>query len=180
MLADSLRYDQYNLRKAHDPYRGRRNGKKEYITIESNVIKYLLYYFYLKANGSTLELSSFNQSDEEINKNVVRLVDGFSSSEGRVEIKIDGLWNTICDSNWRIDKANAVCNLLGFSGALDLFHEAFFGVGNGSIRTIDNRCFHLDKVSNLSCLLSSEINKNCSHANDVGVICFRKYIQNIA
>ena len=36
--------------------------------------------------------------------------------QGSVEIKIDGLWS--------IDKANAVCNLLDFSGAVDLFQNA--------------------------------------------------------
>ena len=132
----------------------------------------------MTVNDSTLELSSFNHIEEEKNRKLVRLADGVSSSEGRVEIKIDGLWNTICDSNWSIDKANAVCNLLGFSGAVGLFHEAYFGEGKGSIRIIDDRCFHLDNVSNLLCLLSSQIKSDCSHANDAGVVCFRKYIKN--
>lgn len=107
---------------------------------------------------------------------IVRLVDGFGGSEGRVEIKINGLWNTICNHNWDIKKANAVCNVLGFSGAVQSFQNAYFGEGKGLVRTIDARCLHFDTVSFVLCLSSSHINNTCSHSNDVGVICFRKYL----
>ena len=105
---------------------------------------------------------------------VVRLVDGYSYSEGRVEIKVNGLWNTICDPNWNIDKANDVCNLLGFSGAVDLFQNAYFGEGSGPLRIMNAHCSKFDTILADSCFLSSQANTNCSHRNDVGVICFRK------
>ena len=46
----------------------------------------------------------------------VRLVGGSSSSEGRVEIKVAGVWGTVCDNNWGDNDANVVCRQLGFTG----------------------------------------------------------------
>ena len=75
----------------------------------------------MAVNNSTLNYFPSHQKNTDKTAQFVMLVDSYSSSEGRAEIKIDSLWNSICDPNWNIDKANAVCNLLGFMEPLTCF-----------------------------------------------------------
>ena len=44
----------------------------------------------------------------------VRLVNGTSIHEGRVEICLLGTWKTVCDHNWNDSHARIVCVQLGY------------------------------------------------------------------
>ena len=45
----------------------------------------------------------------------IRLSDGRTDLEGRVEICLDNEWGTVCDDGWEEEDASVVCRQLGFS-----------------------------------------------------------------
>ena len=45
----------------------------------------------------------------------MRLVEGQSQNEGRVEVCFDGIYGTISDDGWSIPNAQVVCRQLGYS-----------------------------------------------------------------
>ena len=45
----------------------------------------------------------------------LRLVNGGSSLEGRIEVCLNGVWSTICDNSWDDTDAGVVCSQMGYS-----------------------------------------------------------------
>ena len=62
----------------------------------------------------------------------IRLVNGKTKFEGRVEILHDGEWGTICDDNWNLEAARVVCRELMLGDPLESVPLAGFGQGDGA------------------------------------------------
>jgi deleted-in-malignant-brain-tumors protein 1 len=101
----------------------------------------------------------------------IRLVDGANDYEGRVEVCIDGVWGTICESLWSGADASVVCKQLGYSPTDAMsFDGDVFGPGEGEIFLDSFRCLG-DEDFLLDCFHRSVDDERCSHAHDVGVRC---------
>ena len=101
---------------------------------------------------------------------VVRLVNGGSISEGRVEVFYNGTWGTVCDDDWDLNDAKVVCRQLGFGRAIKAFKWAAFGPGNGKIWMDDVTCTGNERSLTVCSHRGWGI-ENCDHSEDAGVLC---------
>ena len=103
---------------------------------------------------------------------LVRLVNGSSGFEGRVEVSYDGSWGTVCDEQWDHNDANVVCRMLGYHGALRAPISDYFGEGSESILLNSVACTGSeDSLADCSYRYQAP---DCDHGNDAGVICLHE------
>ena len=97
-------------------------------------------------------------------------MNGSDSSEGRVEIRVNGTWGTVCATNISIYDAFAICRWLGYSGTeIKISKPNAFGIGEyPPLITLGCTGFWesiLDcLISNSSCLLAASAGVKCSNS----------------
>lgn len=102
---------------------------------------------------------------------VLRLVDGETSNEGRLEIYLNSSWGTICDDYWTGGDAEVACRQLGYEGGegnVERYLRGYFPEGTGPIHLDDMQCRGRES-SLLDCTHTRT--HNCKHSEDVGVRC---------
>ena len=75
---------------------------------------------------SSLAVAHFS---DECTQGEVRLVNGSSEYNGRLEVCNDGVWGTVTSDAWTHYESRVVCRQLGYSGLCQytlLIHEFFF------------------------------------------------------
>nr|XP_054769564.1 deleted in malignant brain tumors 1 protein-like [Lytechinus pictus] len=120
------------------------------------------------ANDAGVTCSTYN----------VRLRDGSSYIEGRVEVLLGGIWGTVCDNSWDIDDARVICKSIGYPGVEGAFSGAAFGEGTGDI-ILDNVECTGEEWSIFNCPHNGLGVHNCSHADDAGVRCSLSNEENV-
>ncbi|XP_074528746.1 scavenger receptor cysteine-rich domain-containing group B protein [Halichoeres trimaculatus] len=100
----------------------------------------------------------------------IRLMNGPTACEGRVEIYLQGVWGTVCDDEWHIENAMVVCQQIGCGSAVTAHTNSFFGYGTGRI-LLDNVKCKGNEPDLYSCQNLGWGKHNCGHHEDAGVTC---------
>ncbi|MGH0154150.1 UNVERIFIED_CONTAM: hypothetical protein FKN15_060955 [Acipenser sinensis] len=99
-----------------------------------------------------------------------RLVNGSDRCSGRVELKYDSQWHTVCDQNWDLQDATVLCQQLNCGYAVTVPGQAQFGEGSGPVLTDIFECEGTE-TELLKCPISTRGHSTCTRGNDAGVIC---------
>ncbi|GAB1869312.1 Neurotrypsin [Camponotus japonicus] len=100
----------------------------------------------------------------------LRLANGSSSLQGRVEVRHHGVWGTVCDDDFTNATATVICRSLGYGGIAIAKKDGFFGPGQGPI-WLDEVFCHGNESQLYRCEHNHWGQHNCDHNEDAGVIC---------
>jgi hypothetical protein len=91
-------------------------------------------------------------------------------SQGLVEIGLNGVWGTVCGSNFDIHDAQVVCRQLGYGEALAVTSSSVFTRRTGRVWHDGMNC-HGDEQHISDCQNYAWGSVTCDHSTDNGVIC---------
>uniref|UniRef100_A0A8C8ZXA0 Scavenger receptor family member expressed on T cells 1 n=1 Tax=Prolemur simus TaxID=1328070 RepID=A0A8C8ZXA0_PROSS len=100
----------------------------------------------------------------------LRLRDGQSRCDGRVEVSLDGAWGRVLDDAWGLRGAGVVCRQLG-CGAAERAYDAP-APGRGAVPVGLSRARCLGNETRLSqCNVSTSLREPAGMSRDAGVVC---------
>ncbi|XP_076861240.1 antigen WC1.1-like [Brachyhypopomus gauderio] len=99
-----------------------------------------------------------------------RLVNGWDSCSGRVELQYLSDWGSVCGGSWNMRAASVLCGQMKCGSAVAVLGADWFGEGRGHIWADVFDC-HGNETHLSECPISSWSRATCSHEQDVGVIC---------
>ena len=102
----------------------------------------------------------------------IRLADGPTAYEGRLEIYYNGEWGTVCDDGWTVRDAHVVCRELGYGQHVrTLINTVYDGDANHRILLDEVTCTGTESTLSL-CYYPLPIGThNCDHDEDVALEC---------
>lgn len=101
-------------------------------------------------------------------------MDGDDACSGRVEILYPNWgWGTICDDKWNLLGGDVICKELGCGRALYVTTGSTFRKGTGRIWTFNKDC--LGTESHMKGCIAIGTENTCSHNDEAGVVCRRKF-----
>ncbi|CAH2236667.1 jg20886 [Pararge aegeria aegeria] len=107
----------------------------------------------------------------------IRLLGGRTPHEGRLQVRIDGKWGTVCNYGWNIQNAALVCNQVGLAlNPSDWFLEPIEIPSAGMTEDIilsNVDCTEFDNdITKCRAETVESFENSCTHDNDVGVRCY--------
>ncbi|XP_038076004.1 neurotrypsin-like [Patiria miniata] len=103
---------------------------------------------------------------------MIRLVNGATPNEGRVEVWHNGAWGTVCDENWDMNDANVACRQLGYPYATNFYGSATHGAGSGPTHIDGINCAGTE-ASLDSCPHNGWGVEDCTHSEDSSLKCYQ-------
>ena len=103
----------------------------------------------------------------------VRLVGGNLYNEGRLEVRYNGEWGSVCYYGWSSSDTYVVCRQLGFGTYGSYYSSYYFGQGSGPVWLEDVVCIGSEKTLASCGHLGVNVTRNCRHYHeDVGIRCY--------
>jgi len=103
----------------------------------------------------------------------LRIADGATSKEGRIEIYHNNQWNTICDDEWDDFDATVACRQLGYR--IGVARQGGVVPRGEGIIAMDNVNCTGRELRLMNCRFNGWNNHNCGHSEDAGVECLGSY-----
>ncbi|XP_064112668.1 neurotrypsin-like [Macrobrachium nipponense] len=98
----------------------------------------------------------------------VRLADNASPDSGRVELKLGGMWGTVCDSGFDVYDAQVLCRMLGYDGDASARRQS--GLSSAEV-VWDLRLDCLGDEKNVQDCRIRLLNRTCPSSHTAGVTC---------
>ncbi|KAH0624353.1 hypothetical protein JD844_031747 [Phrynosoma platyrhinos] len=111
-----------------------------------------------------------NKITEEAAEFRLRLVDGESTKEGRIQVFLNGQWGSICGDGWTDRGAAVVCRQLGYSGVAKAKTVTYLGKEHIPIHLDSVECSGTERTLG-ECIIHKNGIRTCMHSKDAGVIC---------